>query len=168
MCVGRGHTIGVPAGDVPALPHSARSGSGIGIAGRRKGRLPFGVCFCRDATAFAREREWQSSLVISNYWTGVHKQWVWLAASSLAGELVNALRSRFFSAPEGAPVVAALSGSVLSSGLAGGYGIAIELDHREPRRRTLYGHLSELYVKACQTVQQGDVIGRVGSTGLST
>ena len=75
---------------------------------------------------------------------------------------------RDFAAPEGAPVVAALSGTVLSSGLAGGYGIAIELDHREPRRRTLYGHLSELYVKAGQTVQQGDVIGRVGSTGLST
>ena len=75
---------------------------------------------------------------------------------------------RDFAAPEGAPVVAALSGSVLSSGLAGGYGLAIELNHREPRRRTLYGHLSELYVKAGQTVQQGDVIGRVGSTGLST
>ena len=57
---------------------------------------------------------------------------------------------------------------MLSSGLAGGYGIAIELDHREPRRRTLYGHLSELYVKAGQSVQQGEVIGRVGSTGLST
>ena len=75
---------------------------------------------------------------------------------------------RDFAAPEGAPVVAALSGTVLSSGLAGGYGIAIELDHREPRRRTLYGHLSEFYVKAGQSVQQGEVIGRVGSTGLST
>ena len=75
---------------------------------------------------------------------------------------------RDFAASVGAPVVAALSGSVLSSGLAGGYGLAIELNHREPRRRTLYGHLSELYVKAGQTVQQGDVIGRVGSTGLST
>ena len=32
----------------------------------------------------------------------------------------------------------------------------------------MYGHLSELYVKAGQTVQQGDVTGRVGSTGLST
>ena len=57
---------------------------------------------------------------------------------------------------------------VLSSGLAGGYGLAIELEHREPRRRTLYGHLSEFYVKAGQSVQQGEVIGRVGSTGLST
>ncbi len=73
-----------------------------------------------------------------------------------------------FAAPEGTPVVAALSGRVLSSGLAGGYGIAIELEHDQPRRRTLYGHLSELYVKAGQTVRQGEVIGRVGSTGLST
>jgi len=71
-------------------------------------------------------------------------------------------------APEGTPVVAALSGTVTSSGLAGGYGIAVELEHSKPRRRTLYGHLSEIYVKAGQTVRQGEVIGRVGSTGLST
>ena len=75
---------------------------------------------------------------------------------------------RDFAAPKGTPVVAALSGRVVSSGLAGGYGIAIELEHSAPRRRTLYGHLSELYVKAGQTVLQGEVIGRVGSTGLST
>ena len=71
-------------------------------------------------------------------------------------------------APEGTPVVAALSGTVLSSGLAGGYGIAVELEHDQPRRRTLYGHLSEIYVKSGQKVRQGEVIGRVGSTGLST
>ena len=75
---------------------------------------------------------------------------------------------RDFAAPKGTPVVAALSGRVVSSGLAGGYGIAIELEHSAPRRRTLYGHLSELYVKAGQKVLQGEVIGRVGSTGLST
>ena len=71
-------------------------------------------------------------------------------------------------APEGTPVVAALSGTVLSSGLAGGYGIAVELAHDQPKRRTLYGHLSEIYVKSGQKVRQGEVIGRVGSTGLST
>ncbi|MDA7432504.1 M23 family metallopeptidase [Synechococcus sp. AH-601-N23] len=90
----------------------------------------------------------------------------WRLHPSLGSWLMHS--GRDFAAPEGAPVVAALSGTVLSSGLAGGYGIAIELDHREPRRRTLYGHLSELYVKAGQSVQQGEVIGRVGSTGLST
>ena len=75
---------------------------------------------------------------------------------------------RDFAAPEGTPVVAALSGQVLSSGLAGGYGVAIELEHVDPLRRTLYGHLSEIYVRPGQRVRQGEVIGRVGSTGLST
>ncbi|WP_396099126.1 M23 family metallopeptidase [Cyanobium sp. WAJ14-Wanaka] len=75
---------------------------------------------------------------------------------------------RDLAAPEGTPVVAALAGRVLSSGLAGGYGLAVELEHGSPRRRTLYGHLSELYVKAGDRVRQGEVIGRVGSTGLST
>ena len=71
-------------------------------------------------------------------------------------------------APEGTPVVAALSGRVVSSGLAGGYGLAVEVEHQRPLRRSLYGHLSELYVKAGDVVRQGEVIGRVGSTGLST
>ncbi|KEF43158.1 MAG: peptidase M23 [Cyanobium sp. CACIAM 14] len=75
---------------------------------------------------------------------------------------------RDLAAPEGTPVVAALSGRVVSSGLAGGYGLAVELEHDRPRRRTLYGHLSELYVKEGEMVRQGEVIGRVGSTGLST
>lgn len=75
---------------------------------------------------------------------------------------------RDLAAPEGTPVVAALSGRVVSSGLAGGYGLAVEIEHERPSRRTLYGHLSELYVKTGDRVRQGEVIGRVGSTGLST
>ncbi|MEB3259071.1 MAG: M23 family metallopeptidase [Cyanobacteriota bacterium] len=75
---------------------------------------------------------------------------------------------RDFAAPEGTPVVAALSGRVVSSGEAGGYGLAVELEHGQPLRRTLYGHLSEIYVREGDSVRQGEVIGRVGSTGLST
>jgi hypothetical protein len=75
---------------------------------------------------------------------------------------------RDLAAPEGTPVVAALSGRVVSSGDAGGYGLAVEIEHERPLRRTLYGHLSELYVKEGDRVRQGEVIGRVGSTGRST
>ena len=75
---------------------------------------------------------------------------------------------RDLAAPEGTPVVAALSGRVVSSGDAGGYGLAVEIEHGRPLRRTLYGHLSELYVKEGDRVRQGEVIGRVGSTGRST
>ncbi len=75
---------------------------------------------------------------------------------------------RDLAAPEGTPVVAVLAGTVVSSGPAGGYGLAIEIEHGGVQRRTLYGHLSELYVKEGARVSQGEVIGRVGSTGLST
>ncbi|QVL52213.1 MAG: peptidoglycan DD-metalloendopeptidase family protein [Cyanobium sp. M30B3] len=73
-----------------------------------------------------------------------------------------------FAAPEGTPVVAALGGRVVSSGMAGGYGLTVEVEHDNPRRRTLYAHLSELFVKAGDRVRQGEAIGRVGSTGMST
>jgi murein DD-endopeptidase MepM/ murein hydrolase activator NlpD len=73
-----------------------------------------------------------------------------------------------FAAPEGTPVVAALGGRVVSSGMAGGYGLTVEVEHDNPRRRTLYAHLSELFVKTGDRVRQGEVIGRVGSTGMST
>jgi murein DD-endopeptidase MepM/ murein hydrolase activator NlpD len=73
-----------------------------------------------------------------------------------------------FAAPEGTPVVAALGGRVVSSGMAGGYGLTVEVEHDNPRRRTLYAHLSELFVKAGDRVRQGEVLGRVGSTGMST
>jgi murein DD-endopeptidase MepM/ murein hydrolase activator NlpD len=75
---------------------------------------------------------------------------------------------RDLAAPEGTPVVAVLAGKVVSSGPAGGYGLAIEIEHGGLNRRTLYGHLSELFVKEGDRVGQGEVIGRVGSTGLST
>ncbi|HEY9689392.1 MAG TPA: M23 family metallopeptidase, partial [Coleofasciculaceae cyanobacterium] len=71
------------------------------------------------------------------------------------------------SAPMGAPVVAVLDGKVSIGGFLGGYGLTVVLDHGDSQK-TLYGHLSELFVKPGQTVKQGEVIGRVGSTGMST
>ncbi|MEP1074979.1 M23 family metallopeptidase [Leptolyngbya sp. PL-A3] len=71
-------------------------------------------------------------------------------------------------APQGTPVLAAFSGRVNSADWMGGYGLAVVLTHSEGRTQTLYGHLSEIFVQPGQVVQQGDVIGRVGSTGNST
>ena len=70
-------------------------------------------------------------------------------------------------APTGAPVVAAGSGTIVSSGWFGGYGKAIVIQHNGVQQ-TLYGHLSEIFVQPGQIVEQGTVIGRVGSTGNST
>ncbi len=72
-----------------------------------------------------------------------------------------------FGAPEGAPIVAVATGRVVVSGWHGGYGKAVVIEHNG-QLQTLYGHMSEVLVQEGQEIQQGTVIGRVGSTGRST
>jgi len=71
-------------------------------------------------------------------------------------------------APMGTPVLAALAGRVVFADFFGGYGLAIALEHDNGKQQTLYGHLSEIFVKPGEIVKQGAAIGRVGSTGNST
>jgi murein DD-endopeptidase MepM/ murein hydrolase activator NlpD len=71
-------------------------------------------------------------------------------------------------APMGTPVLAAYAGRVAIADFLGGYGLSVTLDHNQGTQQTLYGHLSEVFVKPGEVVKQGDVIGRVGSTGNST
>jgi murein DD-endopeptidase MepM/ murein hydrolase activator NlpD len=68
----------------------------------------------------------------------------------------------------GAPVLAAAGGRVMLADNLGGYGLTVALEHQGGMQQTLYAHLSEIYVKPGEVVQQGTVIGRVGSTGAST
>ncbi|MGN6408581.1 MAG: M23 family metallopeptidase, partial [Curtobacterium sp.] len=72
-----------------------------------------------------------------------------------------------FAAPEGTPVVAAMSGRVVSAGVFGGYGNQILLQHGDGSQ-TRYGHLSRIGVRVGQTVTAGQYIGAVGNTGVST
>jgi murein DD-endopeptidase MepM/ murein hydrolase activator NlpD len=44
----------------------------------------------------------------------------------------------------------------------------VTIDHNKGTQETLYAHLSEIFVKPGEWVEQGAVIGRVGSTGNST
>ena len=81
--------------------------------------------------------------------------------------------SRFHSgtdlgAPMGTPVLAAYAGQVAFADFLGGYGLAIAINHNQGTQQTLYGHLSEIFVKPGDVVKQGAAIGRVGSTGAST
>jgi len=71
-------------------------------------------------------------------------------------------------APMGTPVLAAYAGQVAFADFLGGYGLAIAINHNQGTQQTLYGHLSEIFVKPGDLVKQGTAIGRVGSTGVST
>jgi murein DD-endopeptidase MepM/ murein hydrolase activator NlpD len=70
-------------------------------------------------------------------------------------------------APRGTPVVAALSGQVGFVGRDNVYGNYAVLNH-ESGYRTLYAHLHVVRVKVGDSVETGQHIGDVGSTGLST
>ncbi|MFA9201368.1 MAG: M23 family metallopeptidase [Cypionkella sp.] len=72
-----------------------------------------------------------------------------------------------FRAGHGTPIVAVTDGVVTSAGRAGGCGIAVRLAH-EGGLSTRYCHMSRMAVVPGQAVRRGQVIGYVGSTGLST
>jgi len=67
----------------------------------------------------------------------------------------------------GAPIYAARPGKIIKSGWGTGYGNYIIIDHGDGTK-TLYGHMSKLYAKNGEQVEQGAVIGALGSTGWST
>lgn len=72
-----------------------------------------------------------------------------------------------FGAPWGAPIYAVNDGAVSFAGYSGGHGNLVKLDHGGGIG-TGYAHMSRIAVSPGERVRKGQVIGYVGSTGLST
>ncbi len=74
-----------------------------------------------------------------------------------------------FAAPQGTPVTSTADGTVTKMDWEGGYGNCVIVAHKN-HFTTLYGHLSKYAadLKVGDVVKQGQVIGYVGTTGLST
>jgi murein DD-endopeptidase MepM/ murein hydrolase activator NlpD len=72
-----------------------------------------------------------------------------------------------FGAASGTPIRATGSGKVVHAGRNGGHGNFVKIDHPGPYASS-YSHLSRIKVKNGQHVKQGQIIGSVGSTGMST
>jgi murein DD-endopeptidase MepM/ murein hydrolase activator NlpD len=66
-----------------------------------------------------------------------------------------------------AAVVASQTGKVIFAGIRAGYGRLIILDHGHGLT-SRYAHLDQIMVKLDQIVKQGELIGRVGMTGMAT
>jgi murein DD-endopeptidase MepM/ murein hydrolase activator NlpD len=67
----------------------------------------------------------------------------------------------------GSPIVAAADGQVIGAGWAGGYGREVQIAHGGGIV-SLYGHMSEIVAQPGSFVRAGQLIGYVGSSGLST
>jgi murein DD-endopeptidase MepM/ murein hydrolase activator NlpD len=72
-----------------------------------------------------------------------------------------------YKAPHGAPVIAVADGLVVSAGPNGGSGKMVHLRHTNGYESE-YLHLSAISVQRGARIHQGELIGRVGSTGLAT
>jgi murein DD-endopeptidase MepM/ murein hydrolase activator NlpD len=72
-----------------------------------------------------------------------------------------------YGAPFGSPVFASADGTVAFAGAKGGYGRFVKIAHNGIYA-TGYGHLSRVVATAGQHVRQGQIVGYVGSSGLST
>ncbi len=86
--------------------------------------------------------------------------------------ILNRIRGHMgtdYAAPTGTPVHAAGDGHVSFEGTRGGYGNAVVLSHSNSVS-TLYGHMSRFAknIRVGSHVNQGDIIGYVGMTGLAT
>ena len=65
------------------------------------------------------------------------------------------------------PIKATSEGVVIRAGFKGPYGRLVEIDHGNGFR-TRYGHLEVIKVKKGQHVDQGDIVGLMGTSGRST
>lgn len=72
-----------------------------------------------------------------------------------------------FGGAYGSPIRAADAGTVIFAGWYGGYGKAVIVAHGD-ELTTLYGHASAIYVAEGESVQRGQPIAALGSTGFST
>ncbi len=72
-----------------------------------------------------------------------------------------------FAAKTGTPIYATGDGTVKNASFNSGYGNMVQLEHGNGYQ-TLYAHMSRAKVRTGQRVKRGDVLGYVGSTGLST
>ena len=99
-----------------------------------------------------------------------------IASNKLAWPTVGARITQYFSWRHhaidiankiGTPIYATDAGVVEAAGWGAGYGNQIVIDHGGGRK-SRYGHMSKFYVKKGNTVDKGEVIGLMGSTGYST
>jgi murein DD-endopeptidase MepM/ murein hydrolase activator NlpD len=75
-----------------------------------------------------------------------------------------------FAAPKGTPIYAPQKGTVLiadGKGYNGGYGLYVVIDF-DDGAQAIFGHMSKVSAVAGESVEKGDIIGYVGSTGRST
>ncbi len=119
--------------------------------------------YARDILRFLAAREARASLAAAPI--------QWPARGGLTSTFGRRWRQHHdgidIAADEGAPIHAARDGRVVYAGWNGGYGLTVIIAHGNGLQ-TLYGHASAIAVRPGQFVKAGQIVARVGSTGIAT
>lgn len=97
--------------------------------------------------------------------------YAWPVATGVVTQALHGWNGVDIGAPKGTSIYAAAGGTVIiangNGGWNGGYGSYVVIQHPNGTQ-TLYAHMSKVLTTPGTQVDQGDVIGKVGSTGEST
>ncbi len=168
-----------------AATYSRQGGSGLGVVSSVTGQTTAAAreYYNRGARALNRLRQGELQFVFPlTIPAPITSAFGWRIHPISGGQRFHA--GTDIGAPMGTPVVAAQAGRVVISNVLQGYGLTVVMDHFEvddavkpeqldsskvqAQGQTLYAHLSQLLVEPGEWVEQGEVIGLVGSTGNST
>lgn len=173
------------SGGYRTATYSRQGGSGLGVVGSVTGQTTAAAreYYNRGARVLNRLRKGELEFVFPlTLPAPITSAFGWRIHPISGGQRFHA--GTDIGAPLGTPVVAAQAGRIAISNAMQGYGLTVVMDHFDVENgvnpdeldsskvqaqgQTLYAHLSQLLVEPGEWVEQGEVIGLVGSTGNST
>ena len=105
-------------------------------------------------------------------WVSPERSFIWPVSGSISSHFGEKRSHHYHSgldirSPYGTPIHVSRSGVVIFSGYQRGYGRTVIVDHQDGFS-TLYAHNSKNLVNVGDRVSQGDVIAKVGTTGIAS
>ncbi|HEX8562305.1 MAG TPA: peptidoglycan DD-metalloendopeptidase family protein [Flavobacterium sp.] len=138
-----------------------------------KGKIIYAFPFAQDTTSGKVEYYDEEGKVLKNFFLKAPLKFSRIS-SRFSGnrfhpvqQIWKAHKGTDYAAPHGTPIMTTASGVVEQTGFTAGNGNFVKVRHNGTYS-TQYLHMSKILVRRGQRVTQGDVIGKVGSTGLAT
>lgn len=138
-----------------------------------KGKLIYAFPFSQDANSNKLEYFDEEGKALKNFFLKAPLKFVNITSRYSKNrfhpvqQIWKAHKGTDYAAPYGAPIMTTASGVVEQTGFTAGNGNFVKVKHNKTYS-TQYLHMSKIIARRGQRVNQGDIIGKVGSTGLAT
>ena len=138
-----------------------------------KGKLIYAFPFSQDANSNKLEYFDEEGKALKNFFLKAPLKFVNITSRYSKNrfhpvqQIWKAHKGTEYAATYGAPIMTTASGVVEQTGFTAGNGNFVKVKHNKTYS-TQYLHMSKIIARRGQRVNQGDIIGKVGSTGLAT